>query len=305
MDFVSVMDTRFRRIARVSPIMWFLLWTAVGGLFSLQLRWYYGLPWSLSVFWGFADWYLWSFLALGVFAVIRKLIKIAWPIKLRALAYCFAAPMVAALHVVLTMIVAGSNEVPQGHTLSEYFAALYAKKLTLNVLTFAAIAGIGDWLATRAQQAPPAVAAVGFMAKHGTRRRLVKPEEVIWGEVCGNEVLLHCRDGCWSVPLTMTQLLEKLPEKGFLAHKPLCLLASCLRAVDAIIGGKTRRRSFRRRTIDRIATATCSRSQRATQTHAVIASAIRHFFTTGRHIRFVNRLKINGFLDATAFERKK
>lgn len=197
---------------RVAILRWFIIWTTIGCIFSLQLRWHYKLPWSLSVFWGLADWYLWGVLALTVFVGIRLLKRLKWNPRRRLLLYALAAPAVAGVHVVLTMIVGGDGDIAARIGWFGYFGALYAKKLTLNVLTFSALILVGERLTAKAtipSQAPT------FPARFGETTRFVSPEEVFWGEVGGNYVNLHTRDGVWPVRITLNQILQRLPKRQF------------------------------------------------------------------------------------------
>ena len=191
---------------------WFLLWTSIGCIFALQLRWYYDLPWSVSFFWGLVDWYLWGLLALGIFSGVRLLGKRGWRIRSRVLLYAVSGPVIAALHVVLTMILgSGIGDLPIGLDWTSYFQTLYAKKLTLNLLTFAAVVATCEHLAKRAPEQDGI-----FLARKGNSTRLVRPDQIIWGEVCGNYVNLHTEDGMWPVRETLTRLTQQLPEQRFL-----------------------------------------------------------------------------------------
>lgn len=201
---------------RIAILRWFLIWTTIGCLFSLQLRWHYDLSWSLSVFWGLADWYLWGLLALGIFVGVRSLNRLRWNPRQRLLLYTFAAPVVAGMHVVLTMIVGGSNDLPAGMDWVSFFQALYAKKLTLNILTFGVLCLLGERLTAQVPaQAQKESKAEAFPARIGETTRLISSKDVIWGEVCGNYVNLHTRDGVWPVRIPLIQLMQRLPKRQF------------------------------------------------------------------------------------------
>ncbi|MDJ0655370.1 MAG: LytTR family transcriptional regulator DNA-binding domain-containing protein [Xanthomonadales bacterium] len=202
---------------QIAILRWFLIWTTIGCLFSLQLRWHYDLPWSLSVFWGLADWYLWGLLALAIFAGVRALKRLGWESRWRFLLYMGSAPVAAGIHVVLTMIVGGSSDALADAGWVGFFYALYAKKLTLNILTF----GVLTLVAERLSAQPPAQAsgetkAEALPARIGETTRLINPKEIFWGEVSGNYVDLHTRDGVWPVRITLTQLLHRLVQHRFL-----------------------------------------------------------------------------------------
>lgn len=198
---------------RIAILRWFLVWTTIGCIFSLQLRWHYDLPWSLSVFWGLADWYLWGLLALVIFVGVRFLKSLDLKSRQRLFLYVTAAPVVAGIHVVLTMIVGGGSELPIGMDWASYFYALYAKKLTLNILTFGVLILFGERLTV---QAPTQAQSEAFPGKIGDTTRFISPEEVFWGEVCGNYVNLHIKDGVWSVRTTLTQIVQRLPKDQFI-----------------------------------------------------------------------------------------
>ncbi|MBT8079272.1 MAG: LytTR family transcriptional regulator [Gammaproteobacteria bacterium] len=189
---------------------WFLLWTAIGCVFSLQLRWYYELPWSTSIFWGLADWYLWGLLAIGVFKGVGSLKDLGWRGRSRLILYALTAPVLAAIHVVLTMVVGGIDDLPGTTNLPGYFQALYAKKLTLNLLTFGAIAAVCEHLLSRAPRRDGS-----FLAKVGETTRVVDADQIIWGEVFGNYVNLHTKDGVWPVRETLTSMMRHLPPQQF------------------------------------------------------------------------------------------
>lgn len=191
-------------------IRWLLLWTSIGCVFALQLRWYHELPWSLSIFWGLADWYLWGLLALLFGALVRRLKRVGISFPARLVLYVFLAPVVAALHVVLTMLVGVVGGLQMDTHWVDYFQALYAKKLTLNLLTCAAIILIFERLSddgSRNEQL--------FLTKLGDVTRLISSDEIIWGEVSGNYVNLHTSDGVWPLRDTLTGLLDRLPSGKF------------------------------------------------------------------------------------------
>ena len=189
---------------------WFFLWTTIGCVFALQLRWYHELPWSLSIFWGLADWYLWGLLALPSGTAIRRLKRSRIGIYGRLILYVLLAPGVAALHVILTMLVGGIGGWQPDIQWFDYFQALYAKKLTLNLLTYAAIVSIFERLSDHRPRKDKLL-----LTKLGDITRLVSADEIVWGEVCGNYVNLHTRDGVWPLRDTLTGLLGRLPRGKF------------------------------------------------------------------------------------------
>ena len=198
------------RTSTASIGRWFFLWTSIGCVFALQLRWYHELPWSLSIFWGLADWYLWSLLALPSGMAIRRLRHSRISISARLILYVFLAPIAAALHVILTMLVGGIGGLQPDTQWVDYFQALYAKKLTLNLLTCAAIVAIFERLSNDSPSKDKF-----FLTKLGDVTRLISADEIIWGEVCGNYVNLHTRDGVWPLRDTLTGLLGRLPREKF------------------------------------------------------------------------------------------
>ncbi len=203
---------------RIAILRWFLIWTSVGCLFSLQLRWHYDLPWSLSLFWGLADWYLWGLLALAIFVGVRSLRRLGWNRRRRFLLYIAAAPVVAGIHVLLTMVVGGGNDdLVTGMDWVGFFYALYAKKLTLNILTFGVLTLLGERLTSQLPaQARTEPVTEAFPARIGQTTRFVSPEEIFWGEVCGNYVNLHTKGGIWPVRITLTQTVQRHPRQRLL-----------------------------------------------------------------------------------------
>lgn len=185
---------------------WFLLWTTIGCVFALQLRWYHELPWSLSIFWGLADWYLWGSLALLSGTAIRRLKHLSINISARLVLYVSLAPVASALHVILTMLVGEIGGFQPDTQWVDYFQALYAKKLTLNLLTCAAIVLVFE----RRSDDSPRKNNV-FLTKLGDVTRLISADEIVWGEVCGNYVNLHTHDGVWPLRETLSGLLDRLP----------------------------------------------------------------------------------------------
>ena len=185
---------------------WFLLWTTIGCIFALQLRWYHELPWSLSIFWGLADWYLWGLLALLFGRAIRRLKQLDISISARLALHVCLAPAVAALHVIMTMLVGGIGGFQLDAQWVDYFQALYAKKLTLNLLTWAAIVLIFERLSDDNPKRNNL-----FLTRLGNVTRLISADEIIWGEVCGNYVNLHTHDGIWPLRDTLTGLLDRVP----------------------------------------------------------------------------------------------
>ena len=189
---------------------WFLVWSTVGCIFALQLYWHYELPWSLSIFWGLSDWYLWGLLALPIGKAVRHLKNLNWSARSTGVVLLLAAPAVAALHVVLTMLVGGIGGLPAGTAWLEYFQALYAKKLTLNLITYAAIVTIYARISPKKPRQD-----TKFLARLRDATRLVSADEIIRGEVCGNYVNLYTEDGVWPVRVTLTNLLRRLPDHQF------------------------------------------------------------------------------------------
>jgi len=122
----------------------------------------------------------------------------------------FSAPVVAALHVVLTMLVGGIGGLQLDTQWVDYFQALYAKKLTLNLLTCAAIVFIFERLSDDSPRKGKL-----FLTRLGDVTRLISADMIIWGEVCGNYVNLHTRDGVWPLRDTLTGLLDRLPRGKF------------------------------------------------------------------------------------------
>lgn len=190
---------------------WFLLWTSIGCIFAVQLWWYYELPWPLAIFWGISDWYLWGLLAIGVLATVRHLKNYEWSFRSRVVLYVLSAPVIVATHVGLTMIVGGIANLPVGQDWLGYFQALFAKKLMLNLLTISAVVVACEYLCQRAARRDGK-----FLAHKRGSTRLVDPEQINWGEVNGNYVILHTDDGAWPVRETLTRLMGLLPEDLFL-----------------------------------------------------------------------------------------
>lgn len=212
-----IRGARQSKILTVAPLVtksavgkWFLVWTSIGCVFSMQLRWHYELSWSLSIFWGLADWYLWGLLALAIFRGVRALRALSWPLHLRLLACSLAAPALAAVHVALTMIVGSINDPPLVADWLNYFPALYAKKLTLNLLTVGAVVAFCEYVGDRLQGTQ-----ASFLARIGDATRVVCADQIIRGEVAGNYVNLHTSDGLWPVRETLTRMMQALPRRNF------------------------------------------------------------------------------------------
>jgi DNA-binding LytR/AlgR family response regulator len=228
---------------------WFLLWTTIGCVFALQLRWYHELPWSLSIFWGLADWYLWGLLALLSGTAIRRLKHAGISISVRLVLYLFFAPAVVALHVIFTMLVGGIGGLQLDTQWVDYFQALYAKKLTLNLLTCAAIVLIFERLSDDTPRKEKL-----FLTKLGDVSRLISADEIIWGEVCGNYVNLHTGDGVWPLRDTLSGLLDRLPRGKFVRISRSAMVSlrrvheQCLdgRSLTLSLEGGTRVRVSRR-----------------------------------------------------------
>ena len=189
---------------------WFLLWTTIGCVFALQLRWYHELSWPLSIFWGLADWYLWGLLALLFGMSVRWFKRLGIGVSARLALYVFSAPVIAALHVISTMLVGKVGGFQLDAQWVDYFQALYAKKLTLNLLTCAVIILIFERLLDDGPRKDQL-----FLTKLGDVTRLISADEIIWGEVCGNYVNLHTHDGVWPLRDTLTGLLDRLPRREF------------------------------------------------------------------------------------------
>ena len=201
---MTVVDSRFAS-------RWAIATTALGCLFAIQLRFYYGLTWSRSLFWGLTDWYLWGTIALGIIQGVRLLCRANKSTRSKYILYAIAAPFVAGFHVSLTLVISGVSDLPTGLKLLDLFWAMYTKKLVINFLTFSAIVASAEWyLKPKDRRQQPLV------ARLGDTTRVVSADEIIWGEVSGNYVNLHTNSGVWPVRETLDRLIRRLPKRQFL-----------------------------------------------------------------------------------------
>lgn len=132
------------------------IWTALGLVQTVRLYIIYNasasfsMPWSLSLVWALADWYLWGALSLVIFAVIRRIPIDHWPWYRVLAVHVPLALIVSALQLFLyatvseliaTYVFPSVNAAPEPWYISLYY-------LTLNrwhsvLLTYAMIAAAG------------------------------------------------------------------------------------------------------------------------------------------------------------------
>lgn len=217
-----------------AAIRWFLIWSALGVIFAVQLYWYYEMPWRLSIYWGLIDWYLWGVLSLLIGKGVRHAMSRNLPAIAATFAVLLGAPLMSGVHVALTMLVAGPGGLPEGYAWSTYFQALFAKKLMLNLLTYSAIVAVYVYLARRKSDRPAT-----FLATLGNAKRLVSATDIIRGEVSGNYVNLHTADGVWPVRITMTDILRRLPDDKFVRTS-----RSAMINLDRVCGQQSRNGSL-------------------------------------------------------------
>lgn len=177
--------------------------TLVGLVFAFQLRFHYEVPWPTSIFWGLSDWYLWGILAAAMVAVARKARNFIG-FQLRTVAWIMAAPVVISIHVVLTIVV-GTIIEPVSTAFDEAFRGLFAKKLTLNLVTYAVLALIAEGLARNPNQKKKTV-----LAKRGDESRFLDPKEIIFARALGNYVRMATDDGHWLIRSTLGNSEELL-----------------------------------------------------------------------------------------------
>jgi len=191
-------------------VLWLAL-TLLGSAFALQLHWHYGIEWSISFFWGLTDWYLWGLLGLGMIAAVGSLSCHLASLLHRAFVYVVLAPIVAGVHVILTMLFdALVFEFADSGFITE-FQTLYAKKLTLNLVAYAVAVAVGEKLAQRPEHRESRL-----LARLGEQTRVLSPQHIIWGDVAGNYVNLHTTRGVWPVRSTLQDLIRRLPPAQFM-----------------------------------------------------------------------------------------
>ncbi len=118
------------------------IWTALGLFFAGHFRAYYRVDWSLALWWGLKDWYLWGALAPVVVWLTRRLraspfrgIRI---VPIHAAAAVALAWAHAALAVFLSSLVEGLGEL----SFAGHVVALFVKKYPWSLATYGAVAGV-------------------------------------------------------------------------------------------------------------------------------------------------------------------
>ncbi|HUF17013.1 MAG TPA: LytTR family DNA-binding domain-containing protein [Thermoanaerobaculia bacterium] len=127
-----------------SALVLFTIWTGVGLLFASHFRSYYQIEWSLALWWGLKDWYLWGALAPIVVWLVRRvpLLQRRWPRSL--LVHSFAAIALAWIQPALTLSISALVEGLGDTSFLRALQGLFLKKYALSFVTYGAIAGIAE-----------------------------------------------------------------------------------------------------------------------------------------------------------------
>lgn len=191
--------------------------TLIGLAFATQLRWHYQVPWSVSVYWGLTDWYLWGLIGTAQLLAARSQWFRGFGSQTRLAVLVLLAPLLMILHVCMTVLV-GALIDPSELALSEQVSTLFAKKLTMNLVVVLVLGVMAMWpVRLRVPESP------SITGRRGSTRRVLTPAEIVVLEAVGNYVRLSCADGPWLVRSTLSGMAARLGPR-FLRISRFCVV---------------------------------------------------------------------------------
>lgn len=211
-------------------------WTGIGLLFASHFRAYYGIEWSLALWWGLKDWYLWGALAPLVARLTRRVApsREGW---LRAAGvHLLAALVLAMVHPTLAILLSALVEGLGEASFLDAVTGLFVKRYTLSFLTYGAIAGIAlaidahrrapervpralrlsEELERWRAQAPDRKPAERLLVRSGGRERFLEAERIDRIEAEGNYVRIHVGEDTFFERRTLKSLHTQLDPSRFL-----------------------------------------------------------------------------------------
>ncbi|MFP3939822.1 MAG: LytTR family DNA-binding domain-containing protein [Acidobacteriota bacterium] len=115
--------------------------TALGLLFAGHLRFYHRVEWTLALWWGLKDAFLWGLLAPVIVVLSRRapVSEIRWIPNL--LVHGLAAIVLTGVHSTLAILVSAVTEGLRSETFWQAVQGLAVKKAALSLLIYGAVAG--------------------------------------------------------------------------------------------------------------------------------------------------------------------
>lgn len=112
------------------------------------------------------------------------------------------------------------------------------RKDTLDYVTIVAAFAVIDWLARRADPAPPAAAPARIEVRDGSRTIWLAPADILWAEAAGNYVELHTAAGTLLHRATLSGLGQELSPHGFARiHRSRLVRRAAVRAIETNASG--------------------------------------------------------------------
>lgn len=218
------------------------IWTALGLFFAGHFRIYHRVDWSLALWWGLKDWYLWGALTAVVVWLTRRLRVSGLPSIRIALVHAAAAVALAWVHAVLAVFLSSLVEGLGELSFAGHAAKLFVKKYPWSFATYGAVAGITyalDARGSRRGHGPGERHLPGHRRREGdldkraspeapgapTRRLLVQTprgerfldvDRIDRIEAAGNYVRIHAAEETYLERRTLKSLASQLDPSTFL-----------------------------------------------------------------------------------------
>ena len=207
----------------------------MGLLFATHFRLYHRVDWSLALWWGLKDWYLWGLFAPAILWLTRR-VPLArdrglWPLFV----HLIAAGALSWLHAILAISLSALVEGLGGEPFLDAVGGLFLKRYALSFVTYTAIVGLGHAsqgrgdtrparsedssgersppVGTRASSPDPAER---LLVRKGDQERFLATERIDRVEAEGNYVRLHAGDEAFLERRTLKSLEEQLDPSRFL-----------------------------------------------------------------------------------------
>lgn len=217
-----------------SILLLFAIWTGLGLLFASHFRIYYQIEWSLALWWGLKDWYLWGAVTPLIVWLVRRfpLPGPAWPRSI--VIHSFAAFTLAWVHPALTLAISAMVEGLGETTFIAALQGLFLKKYTLNFVTYGAVAGIAAALdsyrrlegrAVRAGRIAERLqttrgagpeTAERLLVRKGDRERFLEVSRIDRIEAEANYIRIHAGGETYLERRTLQSLEDQLDSSRFL-----------------------------------------------------------------------------------------
>lgn len=210
--------------------------TTLGLLFATHFRFYYRIDWTLALWWGLKNWYLWGLFAPGVVWLARRVPpgRVGWS---RTVAVHLAgAVALALLHPTLAIALSALAEGLDGATFFEAVRSLFLKRYALSFVTYGALASVAHAVddarepgggeapgVRRAEDLRVATAGSGaarpaerLLVRKSDRERFLPVDRIDRIEAEGNYVRIHAGREVYFERRTLQSLERQLDPARFL-----------------------------------------------------------------------------------------